>query len=149
MKSGRLGMVMAAAVILEAASAPAAAQALDYEIFKTRVEPIFLKKRVTHARCYVCHADRSNNAFKLEKLSPKSTFWTEEQSRRNFEMVSKLVVPGEPESSMLLLQPLAPEACGNAYHSGGRQFATKNDPDWKILAQWVSGQKQTAGPGKK
>jgi hypothetical protein len=43
--------------------------ALDYEFFKTQVEPIFLKKRPTHARCYVCH-DEANHALKLAKLSP-------------------------------------------------------------------------------
>ena len=28
---------------------------LDYEFFKTRVQPIFLNKRPGNARCYVCH----------------------------------------------------------------------------------------------
>jgi len=31
-------------------------------------------------------------------------------------------VAGKPGSSLLLLHPLAPEAGGSAYHSGGRQF---------------------------
>ncbi len=35
-------------------TAPAAAS-LDYEYFKTRVQPIFLKKRAGHARCISCH----------------------------------------------------------------------------------------------
>jgi len=39
---------------------------------------------------------------------------------------------------------LAPEGGGNAFHSGGRQFASKSDPDWKILAQWVDGAKLKA-----
>ena len=60
-------------------------------------------------------------------------------SRRNFAVVSGLVVPGDPGKSLLLLQPLAPEAGGNAFHTGGRQFASKNDPGWKTLARWVSG----------
>jgi len=117
---------------------------LDYEFFKGRVEPIFLKKRAGHTRCYVCHS-QSNNAFRLEKLSPGSSFWTEDQSRRNFENVSSLVNPGDPATSLLLLQPLAPERGGNPFHSGGRQFASKNDPDWKTLARWVSGAKLGAG----
>jgi hypothetical protein len=112
---------------------------LDYEFFKTRVEPIFLKKREGHTRCYVCH-EESNNAFRLEKLPPGAAFWTEQQSHRNFDTVSGLVVPGDPANSRLLLQPLAPEAGGSTFHSGGRQFASKNDPDWKTLAQWVTGQ---------
>jgi hypothetical protein len=39
------------------------------------------------------------------------------------------------------LRPLAPEAGGNPYHSGGRQFSSKNDPDWKTVAEWASGKK--------
>jgi len=60
-----------------------------------RVEPIFLEKRPGHTRCYVCHAE-SNNAFRLEKLSPGAIFWGEEQSLRNFETVPTLVNPGDP-----------------------------------------------------
>ena len=130
-------------VALQCALATAGAQSLDYEFFKSSVEPIFLQKRPGHTRCVVCHAERSNNAFRLEKL-PAAGGWTEEQSRRNYEMASRLVVPGKPDSSLLLLQPLAPEAGGNAFHNGGRQFESKGDPDWKTLEEWANGQK----PGK-
>ena len=140
MTSRRLKLMIAAAAGLLAAPALAADAVLDYEFFKTRVEPIFLKKRPEHVRCYVCHSE-NNSAFRLAKLPGGGKFWTEEQSRRNFEVVSHLVIPGDTANSRLLLQPLAPEAGGNAYHSGGRQFATRNDPDWKTLARWVSGQK--------
>src|SRR5450755_1050511 len=81
---------------------------LDYEFFKSRVEPVFLTKRPDHARCYVCHAE-SNNTFRLERLSPNARAWTEEQSRRNFEMASTLVNPGDLQTSRLLQHPLAPE----------------------------------------
>jgi hypothetical protein len=53
--------------------------------------------------------------------------------------VSKLVNPGEPMVSRLLMHPLAPEGGGDVYHSGGRQFSSINDPDWKTMAQWVNG----------
>jgi hypothetical protein len=111
---------------------------LDYEFFKSRVEPVFLTKRPDHARCYVCHVE-SNNAFHLEKLLPGARAWTEEQSRRNFEMVSILVNPGDPDTSRLLLHPLGPEGGGDVFHSGGRQFASKRDPAWRTLAAWVNG----------
>jgi hypothetical protein len=111
-------------------------QSLDFEYYKTRVEPIFLKKRPGHARCVVCHAG-SNNAFRLQPLTPGTTTWTEEQSQRNFEIVSRLVTPGDPTSSRLLLHPLSPKGGGDAFHSGGRQFASQNDPDWRVLADWV------------
>lgn len=111
-------------------------QSLDFEYYRTRVEPIFLKKRPGHARCVVCHAG-SNNAFRLQPLPDGSPSWTEEQSRLNFEIVSRLVTPGDPTSSRLLLHPLSPKAGGDAFHSGGRQFASQNDPDWRVLADWV------------
>lgn len=148
MISRRLGMLIAAAALLQAAPGFAAEPVLDYEYFKTRVEPVFLKKRPGHVRCYVCHSEE-NRVFRLEKLPDGSKFWTEEQSRRNFEVVSHVVVPGDPANSLLLRQPLAPEAGGNPYHSGGRQFASKNDPDWKILERWVRGEKRAAASGKK
>jgi hypothetical protein len=135
-------IIMAVLAALGAASmSNAAAQTapkLDYEFFKSRVEPIFLAKRPSHARCYVCHAE-SNNAFRLEKLSPGARLWTEEQSLRNFETVSKLVNPGDPDTSRLLQQPLAPEGGGNVFHSGGRQFSSKRDQDWRTLAAWING----------
>jgi len=123
-----------------AASTSTPPPTLDYEFFKSRVEPIFLKKRPTHARCYVCH-EEANHALKLAKLSPGNTTWTEEESRRNFDKVSQLVSPGDPLGSILLHHPLAPEAGGDAFHSGGRQFESQNDPDWKTLADWARGAK--------
>jgi hypothetical protein len=116
---------------------PKAKPTLDYDFYKSRVEPIFLKKKMGHTRCVVCHSE-SNNFLKLEPLSPAKT-WTDEQSRRNFETVSKLVNPGEPMVSRLLMHPLAPEGGGDVFHSGGRQFTSINDPDWKAMAQWVNG----------
>jgi hypothetical protein len=129
------------------AQAPAA-QAVDFEFFKTRVEPIFLKKRPTHARCYVCHSE-SATLFRLEKLAPGSTFWTEEQSLRNFQRVSQLVNSSDPMSSRLLMHPLAHDAGGDPYHAGGRQFASQDDPDWMTLAEWVRGGKEASAPSDK
>ena len=134
------GMAIAAAAMLHAVSASAAESALDYGFYKARVEPIFLKKRPEHVRCYVCHSE-STNAFKLQHLAHGSKAYTDEQSRKNFESAASLVVPGDLAKSRLLLQPLAPQEGGNPYHSGGRQFESKNDPDWKILAEWVNGKK--------
>lgn len=140
--SARLVIALAAALAL-AGLANAATQPpkLNYEFFKNRVELVFLQKREGHTRCYVCHSE-NNSAFRLEKLSPGANLWTEEQSRKNFEFAAALVVPGDPAHSRLLLHPLAPEAGGDLFHSGGRQFASQNDPDWKILAQWVNGRSE-------
>jgi YVTN family beta-propeller protein len=113
-----------------------AQDALDFESFKTLIQPIFLKERPGHARCYGCHV-LSNRVFHLATVSPGLTDWTDEQSRQNFESVLPLLVPGKPASSRLLLHPLAPEAGGDAFHSGGRQFASQEDPDWTTMAEWV------------
>jgi len=111
---------------------------LDFQIYKATVEPIFLKERPGHARCYSCHV-LGNKNFHLETLSTGSTNWTDEQSQRNFNNVIQQVVPGDPASSRLLIHPLAPEAGGDPFHSGGRQFASQSDPDWIAMADWVRG----------
>jgi hypothetical protein len=117
----------------------AASPSLDYEFFKAKVEPVFLAKRPGHARCVVCHT--FNNApFHLVRLSPGSNGWTEEQSRRNFELVQKVAQPGF-EGSKLVVHPLAEEAGGDPHHGGGQQFASKNDPDWQTLNAFVLGAK--------
>src|SRR5258706_2058261 len=120
----------------ETAPPPAAAGTLDFQFFQTMVEPVLLKERPGHARCYGCHV-LSNRAFHLETLLPGSTEWTAEQSQRNYESAIQQVVPGDPASSRLLLHPLAPEAGGEAFHSGGRQFTSQSDPDWLTLAACV------------
>src|SRR5262249_53651518 len=77
-----------AAALLAATAFPAmlarAAPALDYEFFKLRVQPIFLQKREGHTRCYVCHAE-SNNAFRLERLSPGARPDDAKRSRRSLD----------------------------------------------------------------
>jgi YVTN family beta-propeller protein len=116
----------------------AAADTLDFQFFKTKVEPIFLKQRPGHARCYGCHI-LSNRSFHLETLFPGSAEWTDDQSQRNFQKALQQVVPGDPASSRLLIHPLAPEAGGDPFHSGGRQFMSQSDPDWLAMAEWVRG----------
>jgi hypothetical protein len=131
MTIARLAILLA----MTLATHEAIGQTLDYEVYKKSVEPIFVKKRVGHARCVACHS-ASNNAFRLQPLAEGST-WTEEQSRHNFESVSKLVNASKPQASMLLMHPLAHEAGGDEFHSGGRQFLSKDDPDWKAIAVWI------------
>ena len=138
--SVRIAMFMAASIAIGAVAASpeavGAAAGLDYEFFKTRVQPIFAKKRENHARCIQCHTE-ANNFVRLERLAPGQMTWTEEQSKKNYEWMSKAVSPANRAQSRLLIHPLAPEAGGDLFHSGGRQFECKNDPDYQILMQWV------------
>jgi hypothetical protein len=125
---------------------PAPGQALDYEFFKARVEPIFLRDRPGHARCYSCHGSGNGPQY-LVRLSPGSTSWNEEQSQKIFQNVSKLVNRQDPMKSRFLIHPLSPVAGGDIefVHTGGRQFESKEDPDWKSMAAWASGQKLAGG----
>jgi hypothetical protein len=54
---------------------------------------------------------------------------------------SRRCTPGKPMESHFLIHPLDPHSGGGMYHSGGRQFETTHDPDWKNMAAWVNGAK--------
>jgi hypothetical protein len=97
----------ATAVPRAQAPGPPAASALDFEYFRTRVQPIFLAKREGHTRCVSCHS--KGTPMRLQELSAGATSWTEEQSRMNFRVVQSRVVPNNLTSSKLLLHPLLAE----------------------------------------
>jgi hypothetical protein len=116
--------------------AQSADTSLDYEYFKTKVQPIFFAKRPGHARCVSCHA--SGTPLRLQPLAKGSATWSEEDSRKNFEAVKRFVLPGSTAKSMLLVHPLAEQAGGDFYHSGGKHWDSQNDPEWQILKAWVT-----------
>jgi hypothetical protein len=119
------------------ASSSAASTSLDYEVFKAKIEPIFLAKRPGHARCVSCHS--SGTPLRLQPLSPGSATWTDEESRKNFEAVRRVAIPGNLKSR-ILTHPLAEEAGGDFFHNGGKHFQSQNDPEWLTLKAWVLGQ---------
>ena len=119
-------------------AAPAASR-LDFEFFKTKVQPIFLAKREGHARCVACHT--KGTPMRLPALSPGATTWDEEQSRKNFQIVVPRVIPRNLTQSRLLIHPLEAEGGGDFYHSGGKHWNSFFNPEWQILANWVCGRK--------
>jgi len=119
-------------------AAPAASR-LDFEFFKTKVQPIFLAKREGHARCVACHT--KGTPMRLQALSPGATTWDEEQSRKNFQIVVPRVIPRNLTQSRLLIHPLDAEGGGDFYHSGGKHWNSFFNPEWQILANWVCGRK--------
>ena len=131
---------LAVAMGVLAAPGVAPAQELNYDFFKSKVQPIFLKKREGHTRCIICHAG-ANNAMRLTPLAANAANFSEDQTKTNFETVSRIVTPGKPMESHFLLHPLQPEAGGGMYHSGGRQFTSQDDPDWQNMRDWVNGKK--------
>ena len=106
--SGGFGVLMSVAATapasFQAAQQSPAAPTLDYEVFKARIQPIFLTRRPGHARCYACHAlgageGNAPAAMRLQLLSPGSTSWNQQQSRKNFDAVRQKVVPGNLRAS--------------------------------------------------
>ena len=136
-----MGCFRIMAIVLSMMFALLAAQAadLDFEYFKSEVQPIFLEKKAGFTRCVVCHSGEGRVGF-LEELADGATTWNEEQSRLNFEALSRLVTPGDPLRSRLLMHPLEPDAGGDEFHNGGRQFTSQQDPWFRTLAAWVRGE---------
>jgi len=110
---------------------------LDYEVFKARIQPIFLAKRAGHARCVGCHV--GGTPLRLQPLSSNMT-WSEEDTRKNFEAVQRVVLPGVVSKSKLLIHPLEQAAGGDFYHSGGKHWASQSDPEFQALKAWVLGE---------
>ena len=128
---------------------PQTSSTLDYEYFKTKVQPLLLEKRPGHARCSTCHG--RSTAFRLAELPKGRTAYTEEETRKNFEAASRMVLPGVPLKSRLLTMPLAHEAGGTEFHPGGKHWDSQNDPEWKILSDWVKNAAtsgRSPGPGR-
>jgi hypothetical protein len=132
-------VIAATAAFAQTPAASEIASTLDFQFFKTRVQPIFLAKRPGYARCYVCHS--IGTPFRLQRLSPRATTWNDEQSRLNFEAAKREVVSGNPQGSRLLMHPLAAEAGGDPFHGGGKHWDSQNDREWEAMAGWVRGQK--------
>ena len=53
-----IGLVLALFGMMsqQSTSSSAGSKELSYDVFKTRVQPIFLAKRPGHARCVSCHS---------------------------------------------------------------------------------------------
>ncbi|MES2474041.1 MAG: hypothetical protein V4601_14505 [Pseudomonadota bacterium] len=144
--------LLMAALVAAGTAVPATAQQgdaaatpvqLDYSFFKTSVQPIFTAKRPGLVRCIQCHMQNTNSRFLLQPFAAGATSWDEEQSRKNFETVARLVSPGKPTASRLLLHPLARPAGGDPFHAGGKHWDSQDAPEWQTLAAWVRGQTAT------
>ena len=120
-------------------TSPQPASSLNYDTFKTKVQPLLAEKRPGHARCITCHS--SGTAFRLQPLPKGRKDYTEEETRKNFEAASRMVLPGVPLKSRLLTMPLAHEAGGTEFHPGGKHWESQSNAEWKALADWVNAAK--------
>ena len=121
--------------VLAATALSAQQPSLDFDYFKTKVQPIFVAKRPGHARCISCHS--SGTPLRLQALAPGATSWTDEESQKNFQVIKRVASAGA--KSRLIMHPLEESAGGDFYHSGGKHWASQNDPEWKVLQAFVTG----------
>ena len=68
-------LVWVVAALLGQQPVSSTTRSLDFEYFKTNVQPIFLARRDGHARCYSCHSQ--GTTMRLQALLPGSTMWSE------------------------------------------------------------------------
>jgi hypothetical protein len=121
------------------AQAPASPSAADVAFFRTSIEPLFMRGRggtePGYAACVMCHTWQTKLRFALETPATPAG-WAPEQSRVNFDMITKLVNTANPESSRLLVKPLAP-AAGGLGHTGGTFWQSRNDPEYQTVLKWI------------
>ena len=86
----------------------------------------------------MCHVWQTSVRFSLEEPTETSDggVWTEEQSRRNYEVVTQLVNASDPESSRLLLKPLA-QVAGGLVHTGGNHWDSTQDTEYQVILDWI------------
>jgi hypothetical protein len=115
-----------------------------FDFYRQSIEPLFLSPRgypgstQGNAACVMCHVWQTSVRFSLEEPmeTPGGGAWTEEQSRRNYEVVTQLVNASDPESSRFLLKPLAPVA-GGLPHTGGNHWDSTQDPEYQVALEWI------------
>jgi hypothetical protein len=120
---------------------PAAEPALDFTFFRSCVQQVFATPREGHIRCSNCHAG-GLAGFAPPAQNGKS--WSDEEARRAFQSISRLIIPGNPEQSRFLLKPLHPDGGGTYTHNGPRRWQSRDDAEWQMLAGWVRGERTGA-----
>jgi hypothetical protein len=113
--------------------------ALDFEFFRSCVQPIFASPREGHIRCSNCH---SSGLIGFAPVAQSGSTWSDEEARRAFQTISRLIIPGNPEQSRFMLKPLHPDGGGSYTHNGPRRWQSRDDAEWRMLAEWVRGQRK-------
>lgn len=123
---------------------------LDFEFYRESVEPIFIRYRGgfvgSDTACVACHTVQANAPLGLVALTEENgeVYWTEEQSQTNMENVALLVNPSAPETSRILMAPLAPTAGGEA-HSGGIFWNSADHSEYRLIREWIASGNPSAG----
>ena len=119
---------------------PAPEPALDFAFFRSCVQPIFAAPREGQIRCGNCHGGGDIGFAPIP--AGGRTEWNDEEARRAFQVIARLIIAGNPEKSRFLLKPLHPDGGGSYAHNGVRRWQNRNDPEWQMLAAWVRGERK-------
>ena len=111
---------------------------LDFEFFRTCVQQVFASPRYGQLSCTECH---SGGSAGFAPAAANGISWTEDEARRGFEVIQRLIVPGNPVESRWLLKPLHPDGGGSYAHNGVRRWQSRDDPEWQMLAAWARGER--------
>ena len=121
---------------------------LDEPFFRCRVQPVLTK----NCAALLCHGDDrrflrlyARNRLRLGGTEAERNALLRDSERAfNFASARGFVEPGSVEQSLLLQKPLEQNA-GGFYHGGaveygrGDVFLDREDPDFRVLADWVQG----------
>ena len=112
---------------------------LDFDFFRSCVQPVFATAREGHIRCSNCHA---GGLIGFAPVPQDGKAWNDQEARRAFSTISRLILPGNAEQSRFLLKPLHPDGGGSYTHNGPRRWQSRQDPEWQMLAGWVRGERK-------
>jgi hypothetical protein len=118
---------------------PAEEPAVDFAFFRACVQQVFATPREGHIACSNCHA---GGLIGFAPPPQNGKAWSDEEARRAFQSISRLIIPGNPEQSRFLLKPLHPDGGGTYTHNGPRRWQSQSDPEWLMLASWVRGERK-------
>jgi len=106
--------------------------------FKSRVRPFrFRVKRPDHARLLRPVMSRATTHSACKAFTPGSDAWTEEQSRRNFEVVSILSTTPRSRYSPADAHPLGPEGAAMCFSLRRAAVPVERESAWRTLAAWL------------
>jgi len=118
---------------------PPAEPTLDFAFFRACVQQVFAKPREGHIRCSNCHNAGIIGFAALPGDGRES--WNDAEAKRAFQLISRVIVPGDPDHSRFLLKPLHPDAGGSYAHNGVRRWQSRTDPEYQMLAEWIAGKR--------
>lgn len=98
---------------------------VDYEFFRACVQPVFFQVTPGGLSCANCHS--------LE--------FTQTDPEVSWNAVNRLIEPGRPNESRLLMHALHPDAGGDYVHNGVRRWLSREDPEWQMLVAWINGER--------